>query len=250
MRKILLLLLPLSCLAPLSALSARYLWSADQGGNGHSYEPVAAGGAISWSSASNLASNAGGYLATITSNEEYNFIWSLISTNETLWSTDYGAAAGSPPGPFLGGFQISGSSEPSGGWNWVTGEPFQYTLWNTGEPNNKSGGTENRIAFRWINRIGVAGWNDVPNLPSDDVISYVVEYDPIVESLPPTLTISPAFQIFWVESNVTFRVQYSTNMVSTTWHDLIRPVETNGFERRVFDLPNGNEERFYRLNSP
>ncbi|MCP3921439.1 MAG: hypothetical protein GY714_02520 [Desulfobacterales bacterium] len=32
-------------------------------------------------------------------------------------------------GPFIGGYQPPGSSEPSGGWSWLSGEKWRYTNW-------------------------------------------------------------------------------------------------------------------------
>ena len=57
---------------------------------------------------------------------------------------------------WLGGFQDLTSpnySEPSGGWTWVTGEPWSYTNWFPGEPNNTGGGEDYLGACRtWRRR--------------------------------------------------------------------------------------------------
>ena len=58
------------------------------GGNGHWYEPVAVGEFISWDDANQAATDAGGYLVTITSAEENDFVFSLIDSDE-YW-TDRG----------------------------------------------------------------------------------------------------------------------------------------------------------------
>ena len=60
--------------------------------------------------------NQAGHLATITSSEEAELVYSLLDGN-TYW---------------LGGFHNLSSpdyTEPSGGWEWVTGESFNHTLW-------------------------------------------------------------------------------------------------------------------------
>jgi hypothetical protein len=95
-------------------------WPVSAGGNGHLYLPVRSETFISWSEAEQLARNAGGYLATITSADENAFVFGLVDSPEYL-----------PPGngPLLGGYQLPGSSEPAGGWAWVTGEPWDYANW-------------------------------------------------------------------------------------------------------------------------
>ena len=173
----------LMVIAGSSTSGTRYQWAVEDGGNGHWYEPVAVDRHISWSYASNQAALAGGYLATITSSQECAFVWSLISTNTTLWSSDGGRHPGQKPGPFIGGYQKEGSDEPAGGWCWVTGEAFIYEGWNSDEPNNKNGGRENRIAYRWIDMNHPAGWNDVIDLCPDDVISFIIEYDSAMQNI-------------------------------------------------------------------
>ena len=63
-----------------------------------------------------------GHLATITSKEEAEIVFSLLD-GQHYW---------------LGGFHNTDSpdySEPSGGWEWVTGENFSHEFWAEGEPN-------------------------------------------------------------------------------------------------------------------
>ena len=65
-----------------------------------------------------------GYLATLTDQAENDFVYSM----------------GNPQWHWVGGFQNLNSptySEPSGGWEWVTGEAWVYENWHPGEPNNK-----------------------------------------------------------------------------------------------------------------
>ena len=63
-----------------------------------------------------------GHLATITSKEEAETIFSLLD-GQAYW---------------IGGFHNMDNpnySEPSGGWEWVTGENFSNDFWGEGEPN-------------------------------------------------------------------------------------------------------------------
>ncbi len=39
-------------------------------------------------------------------------------------------------GMWYGGFQPPGVTPPNSGWEWVTGEPWDYTNWAPGEPND------------------------------------------------------------------------------------------------------------------
>ncbi|MBI5439828.1 MAG: PEP-CTERM sorting domain-containing protein [Deltaproteobacteria bacterium] len=71
-------------------------------------------------------------------------------------------------GPWLGGYQPAGSSEPSGGWTWVTGESWNYSHWSGGEPNNWGGGENYLQLFNGVN------WND--NGPWQEP-GYIVEWD-------------------------------------------------------------------------
>ena len=63
--------------------------------------------------------------ATITSQAENDFVYSLFGTNDAAWGNN----GGGDDGPWFGGVQPDGSVEPDGGWTWVTGEPWTYTSW-------------------------------------------------------------------------------------------------------------------------
>lgn len=64
-------------------------------------------------------------------------------------------------------------SEPDGGWRWMTGEPFSYTHWFVGEPNN-GGGAFNSEEYLELYNGG--SWNDT--FPTAGNFSgYVVEFD-------------------------------------------------------------------------
>lgn len=126
--------------------------------NGHHYEIVVEPGGLDWETAASDAENRifrgqPGHLATIGSGEEDRFIRSLGVFDHGLW---------------IGGFQSEGSSEPDGGWQWITGEPFEYTNWGEVEPNDD--GDEACI------EVTPDGWNDFPCIAGSDV-TYIVEYD-------------------------------------------------------------------------
>ena len=148
-------------------------WTAGAGGNGHYYQLVAVPGGISWSSASTAAQAAGGYLATLTSSAENSFVYTnLASLNATAWFID---TSGNSEGPWLGGFQPNGSTEPSGGWSWVTGETWSFTQWNSGEPNNFNGVSEDSLQFFGTGSSMNSNWNDAANAVAGR--GYIIEYN-------------------------------------------------------------------------
>ncbi|MFN0116300.1 MAG: caspase family protein [Paracoccaceae bacterium] len=78
----------------------------------------------------------GGHLATITSKEENDFVVDLIRRDPSFWDP-YKKEWVS--GPMIGLMQKPGSGEPSGGWEWVTGEPATFLPWAPDMPNNNDG---------------------------------------------------------------------------------------------------------------
>ena len=109
-------------------------WRVADGGNGHwyqlriAYEAVA----ISWHEALADANASGGYLATVPTAAENQFVFQYTSIPG--WS-----CAADCWGPWLGGYQDTQSpafQEPGGGWKWITGEPWSYSNWGCTLPNN------------------------------------------------------------------------------------------------------------------
>ena len=93
----------------------------------------------------------GGHLATITSSEEQAVIESYMKY------LSFGGRT------FVGGYRTNGK------WAWLTGEPFNYTNWSSGEPNN-DGGQEN---FLELSYSGFGKWNDIK---SYRVLNYLCEW--------------------------------------------------------------------------
>ena len=75
---------------------------------------------ISWQDANSFSAELGGYLATVTSSAENEFIVSILDPSDNwIW---------------LGGYQDSGlvdtgGDNPATGWRWITGEAWEYTNW-------------------------------------------------------------------------------------------------------------------------
>ncbi|AKB28435.1 hypothetical protein MSSIT_1716 [Methanosarcina siciliae T4/M] len=145
-------------------------------GNGHYYDVISATGGITWGDANTTAQSLSysvmnGHLVTITSQDENDFIVDKFGLS------DY----------WLGGIQPAGSSEPAGGWQWVTGEPWVYTNWDYGGPSNSywggysinlpNGYPEDALQFH-----GNSRWNDVPQ--ECPVHGYIVEYEAVTNSIP------------------------------------------------------------------
>lgn len=138
-------------------------WLAALGGNNHYYDWVP--GRSTWQQArisANGMFHLGqiGQLATVTSAAEGSFITDSVRN-------DFG---------WLGAFQDTLApdySEPAGGWRWVTGEPWSYTNWAGGQPDN-FGGAQN-----FIRTLG-APWDDLDNNASGSVelSGYYIEYVP------------------------------------------------------------------------
>lgn len=130
-------------------------------------------GNLNWYQAAYLAQDAGGYLASITSEEENSFVFALVNDEKYFSFFDEdGPHYGIGIGPFLGGYQPEGSIEPDGGWSWLSGEEWVYTNWaqnlddgvidkdprdNT-QPNNSADG-QPIMGFGELN-VPVPTWGD------------------------------------------------------------------------------------------
>jgi hypothetical protein len=146
---------------------------------------------LEWFAAESFAegrsfNGAAGHLATIGTQAENDFISAIF------------IAAHISGGPWLGGFQPTGSLEPAGGWQWITGEPWSFTnwwagneQWPEGEPNNVNG--ENQLVMYGPDgpSNGLGQWNDMDGRPgSRSYLPSMIEYD--TPSVP-----EPSALILW-----------------------------------------------------
>ncbi|NMC14834.1 MAG: hypothetical protein GYA34_18355 [Chloroflexi bacterium] len=106
---------------------------------GHYYSLTSS--AKTWQNAEAEAQGLGGHLVTIRSQSENDWLKSNF-TQSNLW---------------IGLYQPSGSSEPAGGWTWISGENTSYRNWIAGEPSNSDAG-ENHAEINHAHFIGQ--WND------------------------------------------------------------------------------------------
>lgn len=123
--------------------------------NGHYYQFVSAN--ATWEQAREQASQmrfaqTAGHLATLTTPDEVEFV---VATHGYQFPAGFGGAP-----VWIGGYKDTA-------WRWVTGEPFDYTSWALGEPNNLWG--EEALE---INDAGV--WNDTSGARVGS--GFVVEY--------------------------------------------------------------------------
>ena len=131
---------------------------------GNSYAFIPTENWISWDSARAQAESivfeeVNGHLATLTSEEENGFISAEIqpfikahiNANAWLGATD---------------------EEIEGKWKWITGEPWDYTGWATGdgEPNDSYGGEE--YLDYWN-----GNWYDIDSDGYENVYGYIVEFE-------------------------------------------------------------------------
>jgi hypothetical protein len=109
---------------PTIAHAQRVQWKVADGGSGHWYEAVG-GTFTTWSEANIDAQTRGGYLATITSSAEDQFVYNIIK-DPSYWNVFWdGGICKDNDGPWIGGFKPSSSP---GNWQWVTGEAWSYTI--------------------------------------------------------------------------------------------------------------------------
>jgi hypothetical protein len=146
-----------------SAVAQPNQWS----DNKHWYEAVLVGAkGKSWTDAQSAAVRRGGYLVTITSSAENDFVFSLVSGNDDFWFRD--SLFGNGIGPWIGGFQFDKLAEPDGHWRWTTSEAWSYTNWAissspfAAEPNN-SDGVEDYAQLFGLRQLKGSTWNDFPN---------------------------------------------------------------------------------------
>ena len=126
---------------------------------GHDYYQV--NDFVYWDEAHDIATDAGGYLATITSPEENNFLYNSID-----WDV-YGEF-------YMG---LYDATMDNNGWTWVTGEPLGFQNWDEGQPDCP--GCQN-YGVIWEHE---GKWDD-----GDGDMPFIVEFGDVEEPEEPVLT--------------------------------------------------------------
>jgi hypothetical protein len=204
--------------------------------NGHFYESVTS--TANWSTAKTNAAaktylGLQGYLATITSSAENDFVKQKIGTDAWIGLTDQYTEINAATGVTT----YASQSAAEGKWYWVTGPekgtqitttnasgsgtgtPFgsAFNNWNPGEPNNL--GPEN-YAEIYASGTNSGKWND---LSGGGSLMYVVEYGGL--STDPVVTLSANSKI--INSSVLpvtgleFNVQQSAKGIDLVWSTLM-----------------------------
>ncbi|MGE5342587.1 MAG: lectin-like protein [Candidatus Omnitrophota bacterium] len=115
--------------------------------NGHTYQRIDA--LFSWHEAKSYCERLGGYLATMTSWDEDVFISSNLVNTTASWIKYC----------WLGGTD----EEREGTWKWITGEPWGYTHWLPGQPDNCCGGEHYLHCCTPWSDAKPNFWNDLPD---------------------------------------------------------------------------------------
>jgi len=186
--------------------------------NGHSY--YRSTGTANWTTAKSNCAAMGGYLVTVTSSGENNFLYNL-------W-----------PSGWIG----LTDEVTEGTWRWVTGETYSYSNWNSGEPNNS--GNEDYIQF-----VSNGRWNDLNNNSS---LAYVIEFDYVVTTSSWTLyktiytnssgyySISESYdpsKEYYIQIDAPTRVQsYTTSDIQGVSNVIFSKVTRNGLSFHMFDV--------------
>lgn len=118
--------------------------------NGHEYQLISI--SKTWVEAKMSCIARGGYLVTITSSDENDFVTNLAGEN-IIW--------------------IGMTDELiEGSWQWVTGEYVTYTNWDRGEPNDAAGGED------YAEMLDHGLWNDIGPPGDPNVFNhYVCEWE-------------------------------------------------------------------------
>jgi hypothetical protein len=163
----------------------------------HFYEYVASSG--TWTSAKTSAENRSyfgrvGYLATMSSEAENNFIWRIMANDGWFGGSDELSQVNAAKGTTA----FASQAAVEGRWHWVTGPEKgtqfsngntpsttvisgQYHKWANGEPNNSGG--EHYAQFYSLNN---GSWNDLPNT---SLPGYICEYGDMPGDLTSSVTI-------------------------------------------------------------
>ena len=146
---------------------------------GHYYQLFS--GSATWNAANT-------YAGTLSHNGYQGHLASVTSQNETNYLvTTFGGS--SLADKSIGGIQATGSLTRDSGWSWVTGETWDYSFWNSGEPNDNYSptelGYENALQFAHNNSNG--SWNDIPfntYSPNGFLIEYSAPLNPSNNAVP------------------------------------------------------------------
>ena len=109
--------------------------------NGHYYYVYDLNTVTTWEEAKQYCKSQGGYLATVTSQEENEFVYSYLRNNFDYESAYFGLT----------------DRKEEGNWVWDNGEISSYTNWHSGEPNSEN---PNEDFAMYYYKYSDGSWND------------------------------------------------------------------------------------------
>ena len=139
-------------------------WSVDDGGNDHWYQVIDVEGGFSIEEAEARARALGGYLVSLTSPEEDQWVYATFDAYDR----------------WIGAYQDIRSneySEPAGGWRWMSGEPMDYSNWSGVGPDNND--ISDAPHEEWAHYCCDGRWNDIYAVDDSGAVSrkqIIVEY--------------------------------------------------------------------------
>ncbi len=150
-------------------------WRTASGGNGHWYQAMSWSAPKTWPDALGGAQGLGGLLACVTSASENDWIAAHSDLHQP-------GCPGGSDGWHLGGYQdftAADYSEPSGGWRWISGEPWSYTAWlidvpGGDRPNNYGPGGEQYLKMSELPY--APRWDDVGTGNGNTMCGAIIEW--------------------------------------------------------------------------
>lgn len=115
---------------------------------------------LTWDLAAAYCEKAGGHLATVTSAREKAIINKLLQDAS------------------LGVYWLGASDEEwEGGWQWITGEAFEWTDWYSGNPDNYANNSEGAENYLQVGSNFGYSWNDCSS-ETDEPTGFILEIEP------------------------------------------------------------------------
>ena len=137
-------------------------WKASDGGNGSTYKAIILPDRVSWSEANAIAISEGGSLVSMETPEEAQWLHANMAAFVPMWSMTFYNG-----GPWIG------LVNQGKGWEWLSGQPFDWDGWFPGEPN----GTGSHGCFYASTQFSSNQSEDFDGVPSGELFNSAVYAD-------------------------------------------------------------------------
>lgn len=141
--------------------------------DGHFYTLIKTYG-VTWTEAEAEARAMGGYLVSIGSEAENEFVTSMIEAEDSVWRKRDDGDRWQRFGPWIGLVQKGFSNEPAGGWVWSNGDKITYENWFWHQPDNYAG-IEHFGRYREFSTEPGLKWDDARATATAN--GYIVEFE-------------------------------------------------------------------------